>query len=178
MQAADSPECERGFSLVEALIAAGLLATVAAGASHLVGRAVQDGAAARARTVAAAAALQKMEQIRSLAWDDDPDLTTNLAGEQPAPGGPGLRPSPAGTLDADVPPYVDHLSADGEWIDPAAAGAAVFARRWSVEPLDGDPATLVLRVIVTRARGPMSRTAARAGPFDVAIVSLRTRHQP
>ncbi|MBA3231852.1 MAG: prepilin-type N-terminal cleavage/methylation domain-containing protein [Acidobacteria bacterium] len=169
---------ERGFSLVEVVISAGLLATVAAGASYLVTRAVEEGEGTRIRTVASVAALQKMEQIRALAWHDEVDSETDLAGEDAATGGPGLLPSPAGTLDASVPPYVDYLSREGLWMDSSEAAEAMFARRWAVQAHDGVAETLVLRVVVTRARGPMSRTSTHAGLQDVQLVSLKARRQP
>lgn len=169
---------ERGFTILEVVICAGLLATLAAGGSYLVARAVQDTEAVRARTVATIAALQKMEQLRALAWDVDVDTATDLTLDNPGPGGSGLQPSPAGTLDADAPGYVDYLSGEGLWVPAAAAGSAVFARRWSVAVHPGDADTLVLRVVVTRARGFMSRAAGRRGPHDIEHVTLRTRHQP
>jgi prepilin-type N-terminal cleavage/methylation domain-containing protein len=169
---------ERGFTLVEVIVSAGLLATVAAGSSYLVARAVQDTEAVRTRTVAAVAAQQKMEQLRSLAWAGAQDFGTDLSGENAPQGGTGLQVSPAGTLDANVSGHVDYLSADGQWMNPASASTAVFARRWAIEAHGGDPGTLVLRVVVTRASGPMSRTAAQAGLYDVELVTLRTRYQP
>lgn len=169
---------ERGFTLVETVVCAGLLATLAAGGSHLVARAVQDAEAVRVRTVAAAAALQKMEQLRSLAWDIHTDGETDLTVDAPAPGGTGLRPSPPGTLDADMAGQVDYLSADGVWLSAVPTESSVFARRWSIGVHAADPHTLVLRVVVTRARGPMRRTAAGRGLLDVELVTWRTRFQP
>lgn len=169
---------ERGFTIVETIVCAGLLATLAAGGSHLVARAVQDAESVRVRTVAAVAALQKMEQLRSLAWDVHADSQTDLAFDEPAAGGAGLLPSPPGTLDHDVAGQVDYLSADGVWLSAIPTGAAVFARRWSIDAHPADPHTLVLRVVVTHARGPMRRTAAGRGPRDAEQVTLRTRFQP
>jgi type II secretory pathway pseudopilin PulG len=169
---------ERGFTIIETIVCAGLLATLAAGGAHLVTRAVADADAVRTRTVAAVAAFQKMEQLRSLAWGIHADGQTDLTLEDPAPGGTGLLESPPGTLDADVAGHVDYLSADGIWLSAVPIGAAVYARRWSIDAHVTDPHTLVLRVVVTRARGPMRRSAAGRGPRDVEQVTLRTRFQP
>jgi prepilin-type N-terminal cleavage/methylation domain-containing protein len=167
---------ERGFTLVEVMICAGLLAGAAASAAWLVAKAVEDGERARLRTVGAIAAVQKMEQLRSLAWDAVGDTVTDLSAEIPGPGGPGLAPSPPGTLDASVPPWVDYLADDG--VLAAADASAALARRWSVQPHPADPDILVVRVVVTRARGPASRTVAGPGPYDVELVTLRARYQP
>jgi prepilin-type N-terminal cleavage/methylation domain-containing protein len=167
---------ERGFTLVEVMICAGLLAGAAASAAWLVARAVEDGERARLRTAGTIAAVQKMEQLRSLAWDDATDTVTDLAGDTPTTGGPGLLPSPAGTLDANVPPYVDYLSGDGLRLE--AAAEAALARRWAIATHPLDPDLLVFHVVVTRARGPASRSAAGSGPFDIELVSFRARHQP
>lgn len=168
----------RGFTLVEVMISAGLLATLAAGGAHLIGIAVRDAEAARLRTVGAVAALQKMEQLRALTWDADTDLASDLASDPPLGGGAGLQPSPPGTLDDDVPGYVDYLTGDGVWLSGTSSASAVFARRWSIALHPQHPNTLALRVVVTRARGPMRRTAAGSTLLDVEHATYRARFQP
>jgi prepilin-type N-terminal cleavage/methylation domain-containing protein len=169
---------ERGFTLVEVIISAGLLAGAAASAAYLVAKAVEDGERARLRTTGTIAAVQKMEQLRSLAWDGASDTTTDITGEVPAPGGTGLMPSPPGTLDENVPGYADYLEGDGALLPPGASASAALARRWAIRPHPLDPDVLILHVVVTRARGPASRSAAGPGPFDIELVSYRARHQP
>jgi type II secretory pathway pseudopilin PulG len=148
--AAGPPSIPRhaGFSLIEAIIATGLLATLVVGVGHVFiisSRAIHI---ARVRTLAAILAGQKMEQLRSLSWAHAPgggllsDVTTNLAAEPPSPDGPGLSPAPPGSLDADVPLYVDYANASGART-PSATSAA-FVRRWSVAPLASDPQNLLL----------------------------------
>jgi prepilin-type N-terminal cleavage/methylation domain-containing protein len=168
----------RGFTLVEVVISAGLLATLAAGGAHLIGRAVRDADAARVRTVATVAALQKMEQLRALGWGVESDSDTDLASDLPSAGGTGLGPSPPGTLDDDVPGYVDYLTGDGVWLSGTSSASAVFARRWSVGLHPHSANTLTLRVVVTRARGPIRRTAGVPALVDVEQVTYRTRFQP
>jgi type II secretory pathway pseudopilin PulG len=137
-----------GFSLIEAVIATGLLATLVVGVGHVFivsSRAIHI---ARVRTLAAILAGQKMEQLRSLSWAHAPggvllsDATTNLAADPPSADGPGLSTAPPGSLDADLPLYVDYANASGART-PTASSAA-FVRRWSVTPLASDPQNLLL----------------------------------
>jgi hypothetical protein len=182
---------ERGFGLAEALISAGLLVAVAAGVTQVLIAAVRVTDAARLRTVATIAAVQKMEQLRSLAWTErrDPasgtllrvsDYTTDVSSDPPTGAGRGLQASPSGTLDASLPLYADFLAEDGHWLGSGGSlhPAAVLARRWAVRPLESDPAnTLVLEVVVTRARGPSMRQPGRPGSHDVLLTTVRTRRQ-
>ena len=94
-QTADGPpplSGHAGFSLIEAIIATGLLATLVVGIGHVFlvsSRAIHI---ARVRTLAAILAGQKMEQLRSLSWAHEPggallsDVSTNLAAEPPSAG--------------------------------------------------------------------------------------------
>ena len=157
-----------GFALVEVLIAAGLLIVVAVGVSQVSAAAVRASHAARARTMAAVLAAQKMEQLRSLTWSRTlvgspgvtvpvSDVSTDVSSDPPTGSGRGLLPSPAGTLDENVPFYVDYLDGAGAWAGRGATppATAVYVRRWAVQPLDSDPADiLVLQVIVTTTAAP------------------------
>ena len=157
-----------GFSLIEAIIATGMLATLVVGVGQVFivsSRAIH---VARVRTLAAILAAQKMEQLRSLSWAHAPgggllsDLTTNLAAEPPTRDGPGLSPAPAGSLDTDMPSYVDYANAAGARTPTRAAAA--FVRRWSVAPLASDPQNLlVLDVrVVTVGGGDARLTSIKA----------------
>ena len=162
----------RGFTLAEVVICAGLLVAVASGVAQLLSMAVRTSDAARTRTLATLLAVQRMEQLRGLAWGAQSDLVTDLSTDPPGATGRGLQPSPAGSIDANVPPYVDHLTDDGEWAGNGALPPpdAAYTRRWSVLPLDSDPGhTLRLDVRVMRARGPSGQ--------DVHLVSIRTRRR-
>jgi prepilin-type N-terminal cleavage/methylation domain-containing protein len=170
------PQTERGFTLIEVLVAAGLLASLAAGGAYLVARAIDDAEGTRRRLAATVAGVQKMEQLRSLAWGDDIDWVSRLDQDPPSADGVGLGWSPAGTLDADVHGYVDFLDGDGLRL-PDRHGA-VFARRWAVAPHATAAGTLVLEVVVTRASGPSRRTASVRPASDIQFTSLRARYQP
>src|SRR5512136_1503235 len=122
---------ERGFSLIEVVIAVGLLAVLSTGIAQLFGMATKANYAAKGQTSTALLAAAKMEQLRSLTWgfDQGPnalglpvsDLVTNLSVDPSAAGGMGLNPSPAGTLDNNVAGYVDYLDRNGQWVGNGAA---------------------------------------------------------
>jgi hypothetical protein len=162
---------EAGFGLLEVMMAAGLLVTVAVGASQVIAAATRVTFSARVRTMGTVLAAQKMEQLRSLAFGHalagtppvsipSGDTSTDLATEPPTDAGPGLQPSPAGSLAANTPFYVDYLDASGKWAGTGSSipQGAVYTRRWAVQPLPADPENvLVLQVLVTTAWGDGSR---------------------
>lgn len=157
-----------GFALLEVLITAALVIAIAGGASHMLGVAVRATYEARVRTMASLYASQKIEQLRSLAWTHvttlDPaismsssDLTTDLSVDPASDAGPGLLPSPAGTLERDVGFYVDYLDETGRvarGADGRLPDAAVFIRRWAVRPLDADPDNMLVLTVVVTTRAP------------------------
>lgn len=115
---------ERGFSLVEVIVAIGLLTAVFVGVAHLFAASASANASARRITLATIAAVDKMEQLGASAFDD-----------------PVLGPSPPNALAADVDGYSDVPFAGGR-------------RRWAIEPLAAFPsAALILRVIVLSRSG-------------------------
>ena len=171
-----------GYALVETLVAAGIVVGLAAGVAQV---AVLTGAAVRtggAQGRALFLAVQKMEQLQSLAWTFDAalqpvsDESTSLALDPPAPGGRGLRAS--GPLAG--PPaagYVDYLDRDGRWLGTGAQPppGTGFVRRWSVTPLtppDGDPLLLQVAVVATGVRGPDAALDPR--PNDPGVTWLAT----
>ena len=117
---------DRGFTLLEVVVAAALLVTLAAGASRIIAAAVREGHASRLRGVAIVAAAGKIEELRSL---------------------------PLG----DVAAGTDSLDAGGT---VAGAGtpqprSAVYLRRWSVQPIDGDPDVVTVCVDVSTSDGAL-----------------------
>ncbi|MEN3338487.1 MAG: hypothetical protein V7647_2163 [Acidobacteriota bacterium] len=156
---------DAGFTLVEAVIAVGMLATLAAGMAQVFWFSARAIHVARVRTFAAVLAGEKMEQLRSLTWAHLPggalssDTTTNLAADPPSSGGPGLAAAPAGSLDVNTPFYVDYASAAGARV--GGLGAAAYIRRWSVTPLPADPENeLMLQVRVLTVGGGDWRLAS------------------
>jgi type II secretory pathway pseudopilin PulG len=162
---------ETGFALVEVLIAAGLLVTLAVGISQTIAVAVRVSHAARARTLSTILAAQKMEQLVSLEWGHASagslairvavsDESTDLSSDPATDAGPGLQPSPPGTLESNVPFYVDYLDGAGAWAGNGSIPPprAVYIRRWAVQRLPADPENvLLLQVLVLTAVGEQSR---------------------
>jgi type II secretory pathway pseudopilin PulG len=157
-----SCKSEAGFSLVETLVATGLLAGAVAVLGQMFAISMADHTSARTATFAAVLADQKMEQLRGLAWGFDiiglplTDTSSNIALPiESATGGPGLSPSPSNSLRANVDGYVDYIDQFGRIVGGGATvpAQAVYIRRWSVEPLPTNPNnTVILQVLVTRSR--------------------------
>jgi prepilin-type N-terminal cleavage/methylation domain-containing protein len=171
----------RGFTLVEVLIALGILAVAALSSAQLIVITCSAIQVARLQTSTVALSSSRMEQLRALTWGFDSnglptgDSSTNLSVEPPASDGTGLAFSPAGSLQQNTPGFVDFLDSGGRWMSagPAPPPAAAYLRRWSIEPpADGSPDTLVIQV-VTR---PIAATsAARA---ESRLLSVLTRIAP
>jgi prepilin-type N-terminal cleavage/methylation domain-containing protein len=181
-----------GFTLIEVLVASVLFTTLSLGIAQLFAVANAAGVAARHQTSATILAAAKMEQLRALVWSWEAgppgtpplprsDLTTNLSTDPDGDDGRGLRESPMGTLERNVPPYVDYLDAAGRWVGNGATppADAVFVRRWAVRGLPADPdRTLILQVLVTTTRQAGARRpvpwTGRSGE-ETLLTSVRTR---
>jgi type II secretory pathway pseudopilin PulG len=156
----NSSNSQAGFSLVEAIVATGLMAGALASLGQMFAISIANNVAARAGTYATVLAEQKMEQLRGLTWGFDilglpiSDSSTNTARPvEAATGGTGLAPSPSNTLTANVDGYVDYIDQFGNIIGGGTTvpPKTMFIRRWSVEPLPVNPNnTLILQVLVTK----------------------------
>lgn len=174
---------ERGASLVEAVVAAAVVTTIAAGVAHLMTWARQEAWSAGLRSAAVVSAVQKLEQLRSLAWYTDADgstvsdETTSLAEDPPASTGTGLRPSPAGSLAQNTQGFVDYLDAQGRWCGTGVRPppCAAYVRRWAVEPFDGDPEHA--RVLAVHVM-PILEASRERGVRVVRLRTIRTRVAP
>jgi type II secretory pathway pseudopilin PulG len=173
-----------GFALLEVVIACAIAATIAAGATVVLSMAMQANHQARTRTVATIAAARKMEQLRSLAWThmstsapaismSMSDVTTDLSSDPATDDGPGLLRSPQGTLTSNIDKYVDYLDTNGRWIDRGATvpAAAVYVRRWAVQPHPSDPDNLLVFDVVVGTRGNSPSLLSGA----IHLVSLESR---
>ena len=181
---------ERGFSLVETLVATTLMTVALASLAQLFLISTKANQSARLTTTASVLAQQKMEQLRGLTWGFDmiglplSDTTSDLTVvPEQAQGGPGLTPSPDGSLQSNVDGYCDFLDGRGQ---PLGGGSVappntVYVRRWSVEPLPTNPNnTLILQVMVTRwrARGTADTDQSGGGkrlPDEARVISVKTR---
>src|SRR2546428_13808651 len=178
---------ERGFSILEVLMATTVLTVGVAALAQLFAISTRATFSAKIPTAASILAQQKMEQLRGLTWGFDTlglplsDYSTNTAvvPETPADG-KGLTPSPADSLKRNDDGYCDFLDRFGNSLgggEVAPAGTA-YVRRWSIEPLPSNPNnTLILQVLVTQPkdRGDDQTTNTRRLPDEARIISVKTR---
>jgi hypothetical protein len=173
-------------SLLDALVATTIVITTVTGIGHLLIWSRRAVWTAGLKTTSALLAGEKLEQLRTLAWDVDgdgrpvSDLTTDLSTDPASPAGTGLRPSPVGALDVNTPGFVDFTSADGRWLGTGRAppAGAAFVRRWAILPLLTDPLhTVVLHVAVLPVSEAMVPGGGQPGGA-VHLTTIRTRSLP
>ncbi len=132
---------QRGFSLVETIVATSLLSVALVTLAQFVGAGVQSGAAARARAATTLMAAQKMEQLRTLPWE---------------------------AIVAMPPDVTDYLDASGDERCPGAnapCGDAMYVRRWSATPAPFSMGVLIIDVevrLVGKGHGSTTLVTARA----------------
>lgn len=173
-----------GFALLEVIIASAIATTIAAGSFVVISMSIRANYQARTRTVSTIVAARKMEQLRSLAWTyvstgtppismSLSDVTTNLANDPATDDGPGLLASPPGTLTGNVDGYVDYLDASGRWIGRGTTipAAAVYIRRWAVQPHATDPDNLLVLEVVAGTR----EANGSLGTAGIHLITLQAR---
>ena len=176
-----------GFSLMEVMVAACLLAVSLATLAHLLVIGIQSNLGARRMSEATVLAQQKLEELRSLAWGFDErgipvtDTTSDTTVDpvQPA-GGTGLSASPASALQTNTAGFVDYVDRSGHKLGGGASPPpnAIFTRRWAIQPLTADPdRTLLIQVLVTPhfARGAADAGAVHRLPGEARLITVRTR---
>jgi hypothetical protein len=171
-------------------MALALVASMATGVAGLFGVAARATRAARDGTWTVALATQKLEELRGLTWSFDvatgariSDTTTDLSHDPPTGGGSGLAASPPAALLANTAGYVDFLDANGRWVGTGATppAAAVYVRRWRIQPLAADPDdAVVLQVFVGTVTDRAQVAQAGANPAarlsgDTLLTTVRMR---
>lgn len=152
----------RGFTLVETLVATGVLVTALAGVAQLFVLGAQLTRNANVSGAALIAAQDKLEALSGAPFGYD-------AVGAPVTGS-ALQPSPANSLDADVEPYIDWTDASAR--SRADAAQAVFARRWRVSTLAaGPPDAIAIEVCVFR----MPAVNQHARGAEACLSTIRTR---
>ncbi len=149
---------QHGFSLVEVLVATLLVGGGLVGLAQLAAYAMEANRRAKATTIAAVLALEKMEHLRTR--------------------GAGVEPSPAEALQRNVDDYCDFFDGVGRLLGGGTSPppGSVYVRRWAVAPLGSDPGrTSVLQVRVV-ASAPESE-ARRRLPDAARVVTLMTRKE-
>jgi hypothetical protein len=160
-----------GSTLVEALIATLVLTTGLVAMAELVRLAVSSNARARSGSLTAILASQKMEQLRSLAWEFD------VSGV--AVSDSDLQSSPW-SLQRNTPGFVDHLDGGGLVVGQGVEvpASAVYTRRWSIEPLPASGEHVVLMQVLvtgTQSRGSADRGPVSRLPGDARLVTIKAR---
>ncbi|MBI2828254.1 MAG: hypothetical protein HYX77_03135 [Acidobacteria bacterium] len=141
-----------GFSLVEVLIATGLLATAIAWLPYLFAVATRANLDAGDTTWATVLAAQKIEELRAGPFPE------SLAAQS-----------------------VDYLDSGGNPLDGFGSTQRAYTRRWWIEPLPSAPdSTIAITVVVSRYRRSDESThgAAVRGRDAARLVTLRTRKVP
>jgi type II secretory pathway pseudopilin PulG len=178
---------ESGFSLVEVMVATGLLVTALVSLAQLFVISTRSNIGSHNTTYAAVLAQQKLEELRALDWGYDTqglplsDITTNTAVSPETPiGGTGLSPSPNTTLQQNTAGWVDFVDGFGNKLGTGANPPqnAIYTRRWSITPLPTNPNnTLVIQVLVTRNnnRGVADQGAVMRLPEEARMITVKTR---
>ncbi len=176
-----------GFSLVETLVATGMLAAAVVSLGQLFTLSTRTNLGSRHASVSSILAAQKVEELRALTWGldtqgfpvSDTSTDTTSSPESPA-GGTGLSPSPNTTLQQNTPGYVDYIDRVGNKLGGGSVppDATAYIRRWSVAPLPANPNnTLVIQVLVTphRNRGSANFSSVARLPGEARLVTVKTR---
>jgi type II secretory pathway pseudopilin PulG len=152
----------RGFTLLETLVATGILITALAGLAHLFILGMQLTRQVNVAGAALIAAQSKLEGLGGLSFSYDAAGTAITD--------PLLQPSPAASLDEDMAPFVDWVDTTGQ--SRTSVNDAMFVRRWRVTAVDeGAPESIAIEVCVFRA--PASNVVARSA--EACLSTVRTR---
>lgn len=150
-----------GFTLLETLIATGMLITAFAGLAHLFALSVRFTRDSGQFGAALVAAQDKLESLRSLrfGYDADGNPVTDSR----------LSVSPTTSLDEDIASWCDRLDDQGNVVvDPPAS----FVRRWRVrQAAADDPAAIVIDVCVFDA----SASNVSAAQAEACLGTARVR---
>ena len=144
---------ERGFSLIETVVAAGIVAGAFTALAQVFALSIAHNVAARDASAAMVLAAQKMEQLRGLI--------------------PGVDLNEGGTLASSVDGFADYLDQAGKrlGVGGSVPPGTVYVRRWSVAALPSKPDLLVMQVRVAKPEAEAVVDAA-------TLVTLRSRRAP
>ena len=153
---------DRGTTLLEAIVAAGLLVTIAVGTASFILLARRLGERTEQLTMATTLAAARLDVLRAVPLRYEIDGTESAFA--------GLAFSPADALERNASGYWDTTDESGLVLPgPAAAGAA-FVRRWAIAPaLSGAAQARAIEVCVFE-------WPAERNPVPLAcLASARTR---
>jgi type II secretory pathway pseudopilin PulG len=151
--AAQAPGRERGFSLIETVVAAGIVAGAFAALAQMFALSIAHNNSARNGSAAMVLAGQKVEQLRGLTW--------------------GVDLYEGGALGSSLAGFADYVDQAGNILGAGGTmpPGTVYLRRWSVAAMPSKPGLLVLQVMVTK---PMAASAVDAA----RLITLRSRNAP
>lgn len=155
-----SRQSAHGFTLVETLVATGILITALAGIAQLFLLSAQLTRQAGASSSALRAAEDKLETLRGqdFTYDDGGNPITGAA----------LEASPSTSLSETIDAFADWVDRDGRPL--SSPDDAVWLRRWRITPLDRlVPDAIAIEVCIF---GDIS--GARVQP-DACLSTIRTR---
>ena len=122
---------QEGFTLIEAVVATGILIVGLVAISNLMFVAISSNSIANWQTGSAFIASQKLEELRATTFTD-----------------PSLNDSAADSLDVDQAGYNEEITVDG---------LGVFHTRWRVQTVAAVSPNLKFIAVQTEIRGPLSR---------------------
>jgi Tfp pilus assembly protein PilV len=144
---------ERGTTLVEAIIAVGILAGAVVALAGLASVATRNSAMARERSMATVLALQRMEALCR-------DVSSAPA-------------SSANAWAVDTTGNLEYLDAHGNIV--GSRSGSVYVRRWSVAPLSSDADLLAIQVDVSPCRARSGATNCGDAMSHARLASVRSR---
>jgi prepilin-type N-terminal cleavage/methylation domain-containing protein len=166
---------ERGFTLMETLVALVIVVVAMAGLVPLFLQSTTLVLETRRAPTALAAAESKIEHLRALSFTYDAsghprsDTSSDTALDPPTPtGGTGLRVSPTDSLTHDVTGFVDYLDQYGRSVRGRPEAGVFYTRRWAIALVGGDADLLEIQSCVWKS-------TADTGMADACVSSVRVR---
>jgi hypothetical protein len=144
---------EHGTTLLEAVIAIGILAGAVVSLAGLSSIAIRANTLARERSLAAVYSVQKLEEL----CRDVQRLPT----------------SPGDALESDTPGFVEYLDRHGHVV--AVTAGVLFVRRWSVTELSADANLLAIQVEVAACRRAPGADRCGDDAARSRLASVRSR---
>ena len=153
---------ERGATLIEAILAAGLLMTLAAGTATLITLSRRLGMQAEQLMAATTIATARLQTLRALPWDYGLDGSANEVAR--------LAPTPADALERNTMGCFAVLDDSGRAVTEPDAGPVTYTARWKVQPsIAAVSDTRTIEICV------FAWPAAAGAPPLVCVASARTR---
>jgi HAMP domain-containing protein len=153
---------ERGATLIEAVLAGGLLITLAIGTAALITLARRLGAQSEQLMAATSIAAGRLQTLRAIPWDYGLDGAADEVAR--------LALSPGEALDRNTPGVFEVTDDAGQSVTSPGAGGAAFTVRLAMSPATGaGPETRSIEVCV------FAWPAVDGAPPLVCLASARTR---